>query len=281
MRIIAIDHGNARAGCAICDPSETITRPLGVVEPPDPAAVARLASAEEAELIVVGLPVSLDGSEGEQAATARALRRGSLRRHGDPGRDLRRAADDTARRAEHACRRQRATGRARRGAPARVLSPRPGGISVTNGADWHDPFADDEEAQERERRRAEREARRRAEQESLGEKVSESQAPPPAPPTPPAEEPTPPREPPPPAADPTPPTEVAPPVQPPPTEAPPRRAAADRDPAGGAAPGHRRGAGRPSAYRRTRRRHRRGRASTAGCRRAATTPPAASSSSAA
>ena len=73
MRILAVDHGSARAGCAICDPSETITRPLGVVEPPDPAEVARLAGDEGAELIVVGLPVSLDGTEGEQAETARAF----------------------------------------------------------------------------------------------------------------------------------------------------------------------------------------------------------------
>lgn len=71
MRILAIDHGNARAGCAVCDPSETITRPLDVVEPPDPAAVAALAREEGAELIVVGLPVSLDGSEREQAEIAR------------------------------------------------------------------------------------------------------------------------------------------------------------------------------------------------------------------
>ena len=73
MRILAIDHGNARAGTAICDPSGTIVRPLGVVEPPDPQEVARIASEEEAELVVVGLPVSLDGSEGEQAAAARAF----------------------------------------------------------------------------------------------------------------------------------------------------------------------------------------------------------------
>jgi putative Holliday junction resolvase len=71
MRILAIDHGNARAGTAICDPSETIVRPLGVVSPPEPEEVARLASDQEVELIVVGLPVSLDGSEGEQAAVAR------------------------------------------------------------------------------------------------------------------------------------------------------------------------------------------------------------------
>ena len=71
MRVLAIDHGNARAGAAICDPSGTIVRPLGVVSPPDPVEVARLAREHEAELIVVGLPVSLDGSEGEQAVAAR------------------------------------------------------------------------------------------------------------------------------------------------------------------------------------------------------------------
>jgi putative Holliday junction resolvase len=71
MRVLAIDHGNARAGAAVCDPTETITRPLEVVEPPAPEAVARLAREQGAELIVVGLPLSLDGSEGEQARVAR------------------------------------------------------------------------------------------------------------------------------------------------------------------------------------------------------------------
>lgn len=75
MRILGIDHGAARAGCAICDPSETVVRPLGLVEPPDPAAVARLACEHEAELIVVGLPVSLDGAQGEQARSALEFRR--------------------------------------------------------------------------------------------------------------------------------------------------------------------------------------------------------------
>jgi putative holliday junction resolvase len=71
VRVLAIDHGNARAGTAVCDPSGTIVRPLGVVSPPDPGEVARVAAEQEAELIVVGLPVSLDGSEREQAAAAR------------------------------------------------------------------------------------------------------------------------------------------------------------------------------------------------------------------
>ena len=44
-------------------------------------------------------------------------------------------------------------------------------------SDWHDPFADDEAARERERRRAEREARRRGTQASVGAKVAAEQQP--------------------------------------------------------------------------------------------------------
>jgi putative Holliday junction resolvase len=71
MRVLAIDHGAARAGLAISDPSETIATPADVVEPPEPAAVARRAVELDAELVVVGLPVTLGGEEGEQAAAAR------------------------------------------------------------------------------------------------------------------------------------------------------------------------------------------------------------------
>jgi putative Holliday junction resolvase len=74
VRVLAIDHGAARAGCAISDPTGTIVRPLAVIEPPDPRAVARLVSEHAAELVVVGLPVSLSGTEGQQAAEARAFR---------------------------------------------------------------------------------------------------------------------------------------------------------------------------------------------------------------
>lgn len=73
MRVLAIDHGDVRAGTAICDPSGTIVRPLGVISPPDPVEAASLATEEGAELIVVGLPVSLDGAEREQAVAARAF----------------------------------------------------------------------------------------------------------------------------------------------------------------------------------------------------------------
>lgn len=71
MRILAIDHGVARAGCAISDPSGTVARPLDVIEPPDPEAVAQVVAEQGAELVVVGLPVSLSGEEGQQAQLAR------------------------------------------------------------------------------------------------------------------------------------------------------------------------------------------------------------------
>jgi putative Holliday junction resolvase len=74
MRILAIDHGSARAGCAISDPTGTIARPLGVIEPPEPQKLAELVAEHDADLVVVGLPVSLGGAEGTQAGQARAFR---------------------------------------------------------------------------------------------------------------------------------------------------------------------------------------------------------------
>lgn len=71
MRTLAIDHGTARCGCAVSDPTGTIVRPLAVIEPPDTAEVARVAAAETAGAIVVGLPLSLDGSEGAQVGLVR------------------------------------------------------------------------------------------------------------------------------------------------------------------------------------------------------------------
>jgi len=73
MRVLAIDHGSARCGAAVSDPSGTISRPLEPISPPDPEVVAALAAELGAEAIVVGLPVSLDGNEGPQAAEARSF----------------------------------------------------------------------------------------------------------------------------------------------------------------------------------------------------------------
>lgn len=74
MRVLAIDPGAARAGSAVSDPTGTIARPLGVIEPPEPQKAAELVAEHDADLVVIGLPVSLDGTEGTQAAEARAFR---------------------------------------------------------------------------------------------------------------------------------------------------------------------------------------------------------------
>lgn len=71
MRVLALDHGSARCGCAVSDPTGTIVRPLEPLAPPEPAAAAALAAELEAGMVLVGLPVSLDGAEGAQARIAR------------------------------------------------------------------------------------------------------------------------------------------------------------------------------------------------------------------
>lgn len=70
MRILALDHGEARVGVATCDPTETIASPAGVLGP-DPAEVGPLAHQTGAELVVVGLPLTLAGEVGPQAESAR------------------------------------------------------------------------------------------------------------------------------------------------------------------------------------------------------------------
>ncbi len=74
MRVLALDHGTARIGCAISDPSGTLATPLPVIEPPEARSVAELAAEHGVERIVIGLPVHLSGEEGSQAALARTFR---------------------------------------------------------------------------------------------------------------------------------------------------------------------------------------------------------------
>lgn len=71
MKVLALDYGSARTGIAVSDPTGTLARPLGVVEGASTesglAEVARLAREQEVERIVVGLPLTLRGTRGEQA----------------------------------------------------------------------------------------------------------------------------------------------------------------------------------------------------------------------
>jgi putative holliday junction resolvase len=76
-RILALDHGSARCGCAISDPSGTVATPFDVVVRPDSkrglAAIVRMVQEHGAERVVVGLPLTLKGEEGTQAAAARTF----------------------------------------------------------------------------------------------------------------------------------------------------------------------------------------------------------------
>lgn len=75
MVILSVDFGRARTGIAICDKSELLASPVTVINekyvPALVQKVAALAAERKAERIVVGLPVNMDGSEGESAQNAR------------------------------------------------------------------------------------------------------------------------------------------------------------------------------------------------------------------
>jgi len=72
VKVLALDYGSARTGVAVSDPTGTLARPLGVVEGAATesglAELARLVREEEAERIVVGLPLTMRGTRGEQVA---------------------------------------------------------------------------------------------------------------------------------------------------------------------------------------------------------------------
>lgn len=77
MIILAVDLGKARTGLAVCDKGELLASPLGTIEEKHMEKVvekvAVIAKERKAELIVVGLPKNMDGSEGESALNARAF----------------------------------------------------------------------------------------------------------------------------------------------------------------------------------------------------------------
>ena len=77
MRILALDFGTARTGMAVSDASGTIARPLGVVERAASKAglrrIGEVVAAEDAEQVVVGLPLTLRGERGEQARATEAF----------------------------------------------------------------------------------------------------------------------------------------------------------------------------------------------------------------
>lgn len=76
-RVLGLDLGSRRIGVAVSDRSGTIASPLTVLtrgrtQSEDHRRVAELVAEEEAEAVVVGLPLNMDGSEGRAAESARS-----------------------------------------------------------------------------------------------------------------------------------------------------------------------------------------------------------------
>lgn len=79
MRVLALDYGSARCGCAVSDPSGTIATPLEpVLEPGTRRGLGRLKTLVdelEVQRIVVGLPLSMAGGDTPQTTETRAFAR--------------------------------------------------------------------------------------------------------------------------------------------------------------------------------------------------------------
>jgi putative Holliday junction resolvase len=75
VRALGIDLGSKRIGVAVSDRTGTIASPLTVIQRSgsvarDHQVIAALVAEEEAEMVVVGLPLNMNGSEGPAARAA-------------------------------------------------------------------------------------------------------------------------------------------------------------------------------------------------------------------
>jgi putative Holliday junction resolvase len=77
LKILALDYGAARTGVAVSDATGTIAMPIEVVQKAaSPGGLERirgLVSEHDAELVVVGLPLTLRGERGAQAEETEAF----------------------------------------------------------------------------------------------------------------------------------------------------------------------------------------------------------------
>jgi putative Holliday junction resolvase len=75
VRVLALDYGSARCGCALSDPTGTLATPLDVIERPGTkrgfARVVELVREREAGRVVVGLPLGLSGHDTDQTRETR------------------------------------------------------------------------------------------------------------------------------------------------------------------------------------------------------------------
>jgi putative holliday junction resolvase len=75
VRVLALDYGSARCGCAVSDPTGVLATPLHpILAPATKRGLRRLralVSELEVERVVVGLPLSLSGADSAQTIETR------------------------------------------------------------------------------------------------------------------------------------------------------------------------------------------------------------------
>jgi len=76
-KILGIDPGRSRTGVAISDLTHSLSSPLTVIHEKNNERlvekIAEIVAKENIELIVMGLPKNMDGTEGDSAKNSRAL----------------------------------------------------------------------------------------------------------------------------------------------------------------------------------------------------------------
>jgi putative Holliday junction resolvase len=77
MRVLALDYGSARCGCAVSDPTGSLATPIApVLAPGTRKGIGRLRALVrevEADRVVVGLPLTLSGGDSDQTRETRAF----------------------------------------------------------------------------------------------------------------------------------------------------------------------------------------------------------------
>jgi putative Holliday junction resolvase len=87
VRVLALDYGSARCGCALSDPTGTLVTPIAAI--PRPAtrrgmdALGALVAERDVQRVVVGLPLSLSGEDTEQTRETREFAARLVRRLGE------------------------------------------------------------------------------------------------------------------------------------------------------------------------------------------------------
>jgi putative Holliday junction resolvase len=79
MRVLALDYGSARCGCAVSDPTGVLATPIEpVLRPATRRGIGRLRQLVAelgVERVIVGLPLSLSGGDSSQTAETREFAR--------------------------------------------------------------------------------------------------------------------------------------------------------------------------------------------------------------